>query len=166
MTWRDPLNLDDFPILGARFAECVAGAQLAGLARLEILLHYGGIYLDADVEPTGLVLDTLLVHPAFLGAEDHEWCNDAVLGAEPRHPGIVKCVALARDIDLALGPGVTGPQLVSQVLRNRADVTRLSSRAFCPYHYTHKATGATVSASDFSDSFGVHRWAFSWEGTT
>jgi len=49
VTWRDPIDPDQFPLTSPYWARCHNGAQLAGLVRLEDLWHRGGVYLDADV---------------------------------------------------------------------------------------------------------------------
>src|SRR5512140_2121267 len=50
VTYRDPLDRDQFPVTGPWWNRCTTGAQLAGLIRLEGLYRHGGIYLDSDVE--------------------------------------------------------------------------------------------------------------------
>lgn len=65
--------------------------------RLYALYHYGGIYLDSDVFVFGKI-DSLLDNRLFTGLEmrdkDHRqiYCESAILGAEPGHPFIKKCL--------------------------------------------------------------------------
>jgi mannosyltransferase OCH1-like enzyme len=62
-------------------------AFVSDVARLWALYHYGGIYLDSDVEVLR-PLDSFLVHRAFTGQEADQWWLAATLGAEPGHPWI------------------------------------------------------------------------------
>ena len=166
-TWRDPLDQMAFPVLGDLFERPMPGAQLAGLARLEVLWQYGGVYLDSDVEPIRS-LDSLLWSPVFVCREDGDWCNDAVIGAEPGHPFIAACMAGARmGVESGDDPGATGPKNLTTTLRlgsDYSDVTILAARAFGPIHYIDKVNLPPVGKAGeaFPESFGLHRWAASW----
>lgn len=171
-TWRDPLDPDDFPITSPVWHRCTSGAQLAGLVRLEVLWWHGGIYVDADVEPVpnGPRLDALLhVGPCFVCTEDGEHLTDAVIGAEPQHPAIYAAMHRARlmldEPDPVPNAAATGPLNLTAVWRGRDDVTVLAARAFYPFSYLDRVVQDRRPASDFPDSFGVHRWRFSWAGT-
>ena len=50
-TWREPINPDDFPLVGRLLDACQTGAQRADLIRLEVLYRFGGFYVDSDCEP-------------------------------------------------------------------------------------------------------------------
>lgn len=54
-------------------------------ARLDILYHYGGIYLDTDVELLHS-LDALLYQPAFCSTEKWGIVNMGISGAQPGNP--------------------------------------------------------------------------------
>jgi len=62
-------------------------AFVADYVRLYALYHYGGIYLDTDVELLK-PLDRFLSHRAFTGCESEEYCVTGVMGAEKHHPWI------------------------------------------------------------------------------
>ena len=89
-TWQIPLEPRDFE-LGHKFGQCTSGAQLAGLVRLEVLWRYGGVYVDMDIEPLR-PFDDLLRLPGFVGTEDGAVLTDALLAAEPGHPGFRACI--------------------------------------------------------------------------
>ncbi len=68
------------------------------IARLDILYHHGGIYLDSDVEVIRN-LDDLLYQPAFCGVE--KWGSVDIgggAGAEPFHPVIKAMLDYRKDI--------------------------------------------------------------------
>lgn len=161
VTYRDPIDPAGFPLLGDLFDQCVHGAQLAGLVRLEAVWHLGGIYVDADMEPLRAI-DDLLVHPCFIGTEDGYHLTDAMFGAEPNHPGIRACIDRVKTLDMSSGPGVTGPHNTTAVLKDRPDVTVLAQRMFYPYTYLEKERAGEDFAETSPESYAVHRWAFSW----
>lgn len=157
-TWQDPLNPSDWE-LGPLFHRCSAGAQLAGLVRLEVVFRLGGVYIDMDMEPVR-PLDELLVHDLFIGTEGGGVLTDAMFGATPRHPGLGACVELLGSGWWDANPSVTGPLLTTQMLSGRDDVTVLPKEAFYPYLWTEPER----AGEEFPDSFAVHRWNHSWKG--
>lgn len=64
-------------------------AFVTDYVRLYALYHYGGVYMDTDVEVVKS-LDDLLVNRAFTGVERGEYCITGTLGAEQNHPWIEK----------------------------------------------------------------------------
>lgn len=60
-------------------------AFAADFIRIYSVLHYGGIYLDADVELVSS-LDPFLKHNFFIGLEYNDDLEPAVFGAVPGHP--------------------------------------------------------------------------------
>lgn len=56
-------------------------AFVSDYVRLYALYHYGGVYMDTDIEVLK-PLDQFLVHPAFTGFEDDDWLLTGVIGAE------------------------------------------------------------------------------------
>lgn len=170
VTWRDPLNPDDFPLTSPHWGRCISGAQLAGLVRLELLLTRGGVWLDSDVE-LYRPLDPLLHCWAFAGYEDRNVVPDAVLGAEPGHPAIEACLKLAvarlnssrEDWQTGRGAWATGPGVTTTVLPGRDDVLLLPPGSFYPLHYTNKHGACWVTVRENNPwAFGAHRWHASW----
>lgn len=62
-------------------------AFVSDYARLYILYHHGGIYMDSDVEALRY-LDPLLTNEAFAGFESKELLGTCILGAVKEHPMI------------------------------------------------------------------------------
>lgn len=164
VTIRDPIDPDDFPVTGHLFNSCVHGAQVAGLVRLEEVWSRGGVYVDSDVQPLRPI-NGLLCHPCFIGTEDGHHLTDAVIGAEAGHDGIRRCLDRVLTIPMAAGPQFTGPMNTTACLSGRADVTILAARAFYPYSYLERGRTSPDWQAEFPDSYGVHHWAFSWNGT-
>lgn len=155
-TWRDPLDPDDFELSGL-WNRCTAGAQLAGLVRLEVVWRYGGIYLDMDFEPLRS-FEPLLSHELFIGTEDGTVLTDAVFGAEPHHPGLREAIDAFHDGFWSRNPSVTGPLHTTAHLSGRPDVTVIAKDRFYPYLWTEPERAGQT----FPDAYAVHRWNHSW----
>lgn len=168
VTYRDPIDPEEFPLTARSWSRCSSGAQRAGLIRLEAIWHHGGVYLDSDVE-LYRPLDPLLGSGFFAAWEDPQVVPDAVFGAEPEHPvvGLLLEEALRRlhssDTDWRTGNGAwsTGPGVFTSILPGRSDVLLLPPAAFYPYHYTEKHRANEDHAAQ-PWCFGAHHWAGSW----
>lgn len=160
-TWRDPLDPRQFPLTAHAWPQCTNGAQRAGLVRLEVLWHHGGVYVDSDVQPLRNI-EPLLVCEAFAAWEDERCVPDAVLGAVAHHPAIRDCITLAL-ARLAAEEDAwrTGPGVTTEVLPGRPDVLLLPPGALYPVHYTERRR---LTAEDWNQPwvFAVHHWHGSW----
>ena len=156
-TWQDPLDPDEWE-LGFLFDRCTAGAQLAGLIRLEVIWRYGGVYVDMDMEPLK-PLDALLGHECWFGTEDGVILTDAVFVAVQGHAGIRACIDRFLDGFWHPNPSMTGPRHTTAVLSGRPDVTVLPKDAFFPYIWTEPER----AGEEFPNSYAVHRWNHSWK---
>lgn len=163
VTHRDPLDPADWPLTRRHWALCGSGAQYAGLIRLEALWHYGGIYVDQDVEPYRS-FEPLLACRGFAAWEDNRVVPDAVIGAEPEHPAIWEALELAL-VRLEAGAGAwkTGPGVTTTVFVGRDDFLVLPPATFYPYHYTEKNRRREDHGSA-PWTFAAHHWAHSWRG--
>lgn len=161
LTHRDPLKPVDWPLTAHRWAACTSGAQLAGLVRLEALWRFGGVYVDADVEPH-LSLEPLLPLRAFAAWEDAKVVPDAVLGAEPEHPAIRACLELALK-RVSRGAWESGPGVTTAVLAGRPDVLLLPPGSFYPVHYRDPERDRKMAAGPTDPwTFALHHYAGSW----
>lgn len=134
----------------------------ADVARLEILLEHGGIYLDVDMEPRRNLEPLLERVDAFLAWEtDDVWLNNAIMGCTPGHPFFARLVHQLPASVVAGGkrwrPNVsTGPQFITREWRRAGfDVETFPSRLFYPY------TWANLERADeeFPQAYAVHRWS-------
>ena len=66
-------------------------AFVADFARLYLLYHYGGVYMDGDVELVKNI-DTFLERPAFIGQERKGWVSAGIIGAEAGNDFIKTCL--------------------------------------------------------------------------
>lgn len=161
VTYRDPIDPADWPITGHLHASCEAGAQLAGLIRLEAIYRDGGFYVDSDVRPLRS-FGPACRYGCVAAFEDDEWIADAVFGAEAHHPAIGACLSRVLGMSMSEGPGETGPKAMTRTLIDRRDVTLLPPSALYPCSYLDKAKCADITADSHPDSYCVHEWAGSW----
>lgn len=127
-------------------------------ARLWGLWKFGGVYMDADVE---LVkpLDPLLELDMFIGREDGQWINGAVIGATQ---GNATIRALLDAFPLA-SEGLEkaneyGPKFLTKHLTGVPGVTVLPPEYFYPYLYNQTPDQAVITPN----TYAVHHWAKSW----
>ena len=183
VTIQDPIDPVLFPLLGRYHRYATSGAQLAGMVRLETVWRYGGVYVDADMEPLRAI-DELRRHPLFICTEDGVHLTDAMFGAEKNHPGLLATIEhVARLYEDWLsacavpfpeddspppdppGAQATGPLATTHCLSRRPDVTVLAQRMFFPYTYLEPERAGEDFARTSPESYAVHRWSHSWAGT-
>jgi hypothetical protein len=84
-------NEDNFDVNSNRYVreayEAKKWAFVSDYVRLHALCHFGGVYVDADLEVLK-PLDRFLEHKAFSGYESENVIPTAVMGAEKGHPWI------------------------------------------------------------------------------
>jgi len=166
-TWRHIVwSEENLPRLGcldvldrARFF-----AEQADVIRYELLVRFGGVYVDMDFECLRPLDPLLQGVEAFAGLERPGWVQNAILGARPRHPAFA--AALSNAIKL-VGLGghtihATGPFLLSRVLAEFPDVVLFAPHIFYPQRWQE----ARVEPRRLTRSYAVHRWAKSHVGRT
>lgn len=93
-------NEDSFDINATQYTKEAydAGkyAFVSDYVRLYALYHYGGIYMDADVEVIKN-LDQFLEHPAFSGFENANYIPTGIIGAIRKHPWISRFLDYYKD---------------------------------------------------------------------
>jgi mannosyltransferase OCH1-like enzyme len=62
-------------------------AFVSDYVRLHALYHFGGVYMDTDVEVISPI-DKFLLHRAFAGAESETQCGTGLMAAEQKHPWV------------------------------------------------------------------------------
>ncbi len=140
-------------------------------ARLDILYHYGGIYLDTDVE---LIrnLDDLLYQEAFCGVE--KWGNinlGGCSGAIPNHPMIKKILEERKELQFVKDDGnlnletcgvyetrpfVRAGMHVNNRTQQINDMMVYSSDYFHPYDYM---SGQILMTEN---TFSIHHFNGGW----
>lgn len=160
LTHRDPLVPSEWPLTSPHWRKVANGAQLADLVRLEALWHWGGVYVDQDVQPVHS-FEPLLPLQAFAAWEDERCVPNAILGARPGHPAIRQCLDLAIKT-LRKGTWAAGPGVTTKVLPWRNDVLVLPPQAFYDVHYDDPDRDAKMAGPPLPWSFVRHHYWGSW----
>ena len=114
-------------------------AERADVLRYELLWRYGGVYVDADMEPLK-PLDDLMGGEFFIGDLKPGRINNAVIGSAPGHPIMETAMREARFMvydDPRQAPVdeikvSTGPLFLAGVVERFSDVHTLPPAAFYP----------------------------------
>jgi inositol phosphorylceramide mannosyltransferase catalytic subunit len=136
------------------------GQLRSDVARYEILLDHGGVYVDADLEclrPIDGLLDGVT---AFAGWEkDSQWVGNTILGAVPGHSFMRALVTgLAANVRRHAGArpnALTGPRYVTAVRRRHGRaVTMFPQRFF----YAAGWDELDRIPEEFPDAYAWHWW--------
>lgn len=130
------------------------------LARYEILLEEGGVYIDCDLRPLRPI-DELITEKAFIAKECDRFVNNAFLGCEPGN-------AFMRDVVGGLRRSVLrqprsrvnkqiGAHYLTGLLRKHPDVKVLPSELVYPAHWSDWQA-AYADDAEYGDAFTVHEW--------
>jgi hypothetical protein len=138
-------------------------AAKSNIARYEILLHYGGVYIDTDFECLKCIEPQLDGVQCFVAWERDDVANNAIIGAVPGHPFIRDLVeSLERNVRSLpdADPAVTqsGPYYLTEVLRRHPEVMVFPASMFYPYQWNEPWR----RNEKFPDSYAVHHWTLSY----
>jgi len=135
------------------------GQLRSDVARYEILLEHGGVYLDVDFEPQR-PLDGLLEGVRCFAAWEiqNRVANNAIFGAEPGHPFLRDLVS-GLSASVLGNPGkrpskVSGPHYMTHQLVCHPEVVVFDRELFYPYacDELHRAT------ERFPKAYAIHHW--------
>lgn len=171
MEWNEEqFDVDRHPYVKQAY-EAKKYAFVSDYVRLHALYHYGGIYLDTDVEVLQ-PLDRFLSHEAFSGFEDERYLQSGLFGAVPGHPWIKQLLDSYERRTFVQGDGTsdltTNTAMMTeqcrqhglvmngtfQVLNN--GVTLYPRTFFSPYDYRDGRSHLSP------DSYAIHHYAQSW----
>ena len=142
-------------------------AFLSDYIRLEIVLKYGGVYLDTDVEIVKSI-DSLLENKAFLGFENDEFVATGLgFGAEPNNK-IVKKMIQEYDELLDGTKGVIGcPRLNTRALVKQGLVQNgkkqiVGDALILPADYLNPYDDPTGRLNKTENTYSIHWYGKSW----
>lgn len=160
-TWREA-DVVDFRT--SRLIDIADGmARKADIARLEILLRHGGIYLDCDIFPLHRFPMSLLNNELVVCNEtaSDNICTNSFIAAAPGARALAWAVDALFRIELNRQPPnvETGPWFFRKAL-DHGPFTRLPTSAFFPYLFNEPFS--KVLDRDLSHTYGIHVWGGSW----
>lgn len=137
-------------------------AERSDLLRLELVVRFGGVYVDTDFEalqPLDDLLEGVEIFAAYLrdGSEDLR-INNAIFGATAQHPLLVKALAEARPRTVyGYDKAAVGPLFLDRMLQG-AEATFFERRLFYPW--PNERDGAVAyhhQARTWKDAAGLRR---------
>ncbi len=153
-------------------------AYVSDYARLWVLYHHGGIYLDTDVELLR-PLDDLVAQGAFMGQEQPERPDDNSLhcamglgiGCEAGHPFIGRMLEHYRTLHFVSRTGRQGDTIVDitrQLLTDQTvepldhGVLRCAGFTIYPWQYLCPLNYFTGQLEVQPETHAIHHYAASW----
>lgn len=135
-------------------AELKSWASVTNYARLQLLLMFGGVYCDADVQAI-YPLDRLpLDSEVFIGEQDEGRLCNAVMGAQAKHSWVAWQLEHWGDYDQR--DPASGVYLATAAPRD--GLTVLPQHVFYPWLYDAAESDQVIHP----ESILVHRWLKSW----
>ena len=164
-------NEDNLDLSHPYLASCIDQrlyAFAADFIRFKVLMMYGGIYLDTDVEVLGR-FDSLLDLVSFIGCEDdrRKRPNAAVIGCVPNASFSSRMTEFYELLDQ--NNSIIVCDAISRVIKDGHvhDLTILPQRFFYPYNpYSSCAyqKDLPLMASEItSETVAIHHWQKSWK---
>lgn len=152
-------------------------AFAADYLRLYALYHYGGIYLDSDVEVLKSFND-LLNLPYFMGVDSQSKIEAAIIGAESHSKWIADCLEYYKMKNFVSPDGMfdmkTLPVIMEEcILKNRKikyidsissfDMKEDVSVCLFPFDYFCSKRHDTGQIRSTERTYSIHHFAMSWK---
>lgn len=151
-------------------------AFVSDYVRLYALYHFGGVYMDTDVE-VYKSLDRFLVHPAFSGFETEEQIPTGIMGAVKQHSWIANLLSYYEDKSFLLPNGQYDQTTNVVIISNMSDkyglvrdgsyqifadgVHMYPREFFCPIaHGSDKRGDGEFHLTQ--NTYTIHHYAGSW----
>lgn len=161
-TWRDA-DIASLGITEEKIREADGYARKADIARYEILLKFGGVYVDCDMQPCQRYdfenEDAELI--VCNETSDKRYCSIGFIAAKKGHPVFRDAIEniLATQLNQSPANKETGPWLFGRVLEGH-ECKQLPSIAFYPYHYDESFSA--IYKRSLQATYGIHFWAGSY----
>lgn len=168
-------NESNFPIDSISYTKEAAKSEkwafVSDYARFYILYHYGGIYMDTDVEVLKS-LDPLLVHQAFSGFESVDRVAPGlILGTEKQSSLMKKMMDSYLNRHFINANGVLNvktvveymtEQLISEGLILDGSLQNINNFIVYPMDFFSPKSLETGKLSITENTFSIHHYAGSW----
>lgn len=142
-------------------------AFAADYVRMYALYHYGGLYLDTDMEVIKDI-SVLLTQKGFLGYEDNKFINAGVIAVK-KESEFIKSILNIFDSRMNQNlPFVPIPEIINQAVEQLKDSEELNNISIYPpeYFYPYNPFANDRKELLFSDitenTYAIHHWCASW----
>jgi FkbM family methyltransferase len=148
------------------FDNATSFAEKSDIARYEVVMRYGGVYVDTDFECLRPLDELLEDVEAFIGSENGTLLTNALFGAVPQHPFLERIIA-ELPASIAEGPHeqphlTSGPHFLKRLVEDNPALANglrvFEPDVFYPYLYNEKYR----KGEEFPGSYAVHHWGGSW----
>lgn len=148
-------------------------AFVTDYVRLYVLYHYGGIYMDTDVEVLK-PLDRFLVHHAFSGFEDSGLVPTGIMGSEKRNEWIKTLLDEYNSLSFVNEKGdmdfttnvyrITNISVKKYGLKKKSSYQELKNGTvvFYPYDFFCPKSWKTGEMNITNNTYSIHHFSGSW----
>jgi inositol phosphorylceramide mannosyltransferase catalytic subunit len=178
-SWHDlPDDLANQDVMDDLRTRCTSGnsielpTQLADIIDYDLIYRFGGIYLNADIQPVRPLVPEMTDGRCWATREDDHtpYAVNAAMGGPAGHPFWKAVVEeLPRRYWHLRGQGyqemnqLTGPHLLTDAANNVPGLHVFPHTAFNPVHWSRIAPGTTADGTWSAgtlppDTVGVHHW--------
>lgn len=134
-------------------------AFLVDYVRFDVLKKYGGIYLDTDMLLIKS-LDTFLDNECFVGFQDVQLINGAIIGAKPNNAYITNCLNHYKNLIFTSQLPIL-PEIMTAMLKvEKSKVTVFSTSFFYPLPFLER--NKNPSSFIKKNTYSIHLWDASW----
>ena len=135
-------------------------AEMADIARYELLYRWGGVYVDTDTECLRSIEPLLAGVEAFaVEAGEPHTIETTPLGVTPSHPWMAELIArLPKAMETGWGNmHRTGPKFLTTVSKERADIKVFGNHLFAPK--------PPADDDQRAETYTIHHTARSWDAS-
>lgn len=149
-------------------------AFVSDYARFWILYHYGGIYLDTDVEVIK-PMDEMIATGAFMAAEtsvergERLYINNGLgFGCEPGHPFLKECLDMYAHLEFDTSKRIkTVCEHVTELLdkcglQQKDEIQQVCGFTIYPWDYMCPISTEGLVMRKTSNTVSIHHYAASW----
>jgi len=160
---KDDLTYGAKMINQEQYRSTSVGAQKCDILRVELLYHFGGVYVDCDFEPKKRI-DPLIQGDvrAFAATEGYGIISSGIMGSVPKHQAFKDLIdAIPESMRTRKGVGingVTGPGFNTPILQRHKDLVVFPREMFYPYYFTEKER----ANEEYPEAYAIHHWGHSW----
>ncbi|MCB8889477.1 glycosyltransferase family 32 protein [Vreelandella malpeensis] len=140
-------------------------AFLSDYMRMVALRDHGGVYLDVDMEAVKS-LEPLLEFDCFLGYEDADRLNTAVVGGVAGHHFFTDAIELIEQRFEQKKPFLIAPEVANACLaKDASNIEVMPWSAFYPYNPYAKSHDRKELMFKYieTDTYLIHHWGKGWK---
>lgn len=137
-------------------------AFVSDVARIWVLIRFGGVYLDTDMLLVKS-LDSILDFDFFLGLHDGDQVGLGIIGSKPSHPVLICMLDKYKSLFFDPNCQFPIPLIFNQVKESfpSLDITFFPSEFFYPFPFKNR--GEDFYPFITKKTIAVHLWNHSWK---